>query len=679
MRSLLIPRSSARAFPANGRVLPRTRLLVAGAATLFLLGLAGCGRSGPAESEALEELPSSAGLEAAAAAGWPGYNRDLAGTRFSPLTQIHTGNVAGLVPAWRYPLGRTATTGALGGAAEGTPIVVGGLMYVIAADRVVALDPGTGAEVWRHVLDDGAPSGRGLAYWDSPETGAARIFFTRGNRLVALDAATGAKARAFGIGGEIAMPVPYDGVPTRFDDLIVVGSSGAPGGVRAYRAASGEEVWSFPSVPAPGEPGSGTWESGLPDAESNPRHGAVSMTVDVDRELLFAVFDSPGSDRYYGGDRPGDNLFGDSIVALDVRTGQRRWHFQTVHHDLWDYGLPAPPVLVDVGPGGRYVPLLAQPGKTGYLYVLNRETGQPFFDIEERAVPGSDVPEERASGTQPIPIKPPPIARVDYADSDLVAAADTNEAHAASCAQLVERSGGLENRGPFSPYRYRKPESEPRSTIVFPGSFGGANWGGAAADPELGLVYVNTTSQGSIGWIEQVETEDGFGYRRSSAAGGPLGDFRANRAAADSQGGDLAGSELDWPCQKPPWGELVAVDAAAGEVAWRVPLGITPELPAEKRHTGRFNMGGPMVTAGGLVFIAATSDRRFRAFDSSTGEELWSAELPLSGHAVPVTYLDGAGRQLVAITAAGAPAIDDPDSSDGVPALVVFALPREGG
>jgi len=623
----------------------------------------------------LDELPSIAGLEAAMAADWPSYNRDLAGTRFSPLAQIHTGNVARLTPVWRYALGRNATTGTLGGGSELTPIVVGGLMFVAAADRVVALDPGTGAEVWRYVTADGAPSRRGLTFWDSPETGEARIYFTIGRRLVALDAATGEKAQAFGSGGEIEMAVAYDGVPTRFDDLIIVGSNSAPGSVRAYRAASGQEVWSFAGVPGSGEPGSETWENGPQDTQPNLLHWAFSMTVDVERELLFAVFESPGPDDYYGGDRPGDTLFGDSIVALDVRTGVRRWHFQTVHHDLWDYDLPAPPVLLDVRLEDRTVPLLAQPAKTGYLYVLDRETGTPVFGIEERAVPQSDVPGERSAATQPIPVRPPPLARVAYTDADLVTADDTTEAHAAFCAELVARSGGLENSGPFTPYRFRATDSEPRSTIVFPGSIGGVNWGGAAADPGLGLVFVNTMSEGSIGWIEEIAADEGGGFRRTSAVGGPLARFWSNDAEPDSAGNEPGGSELAWPCQKPPWGELVAVDVAVGEIAWRVPLGITAELPADRQRTGRLNMGGPIVTAGGLVFVAATNDRRFRAFDSSTGEELWSAELPLSGHAVPITYLDGTGRQYVAITAAGASAIDNPDPPDGAEQLVVFALP----
>ena len=619
---------------------------------------------------------------------WPSYNRDLAGQRYSPLTQIDTGNVANLTEAWAYPLGSDEASAGLYGGSELTPLVVRGLMYLATSDRVMALHSETGEPIWAYVLDQGAPSRRGLTYWPGDPLTAPRIFFTSGRRLIALDANTGRKATAFGVGGEVAMPVVYYAAPTRFESLLIVGSNTAPGSVRAYDARTGDQVWSFSSVPQAGEPGNDTWQNDAWRTQSNVLSWAFSFTIDVDRGILYAPFESPGPDDNYGGDRPGANLFGDTLVALDVRSGKQLWHFQAVHHDLWDYDLPAPPVLLDVDIDGEEVPVLAQPSKSGYLYVLNRVTGEPIFGVEERAVPQSDVPGEQSSPTQPIPLKPPPLARTAYTAKDLVTDGDTTPEHARFCRELVERSGGLDNAGPFTPYRFQKPGDEKHSTIVFPGSLGGANWGGAAADPRSGIVFINTTDIGAIGWIEPTpppdeDSEDGEDsgdfsapppYRRMSAVGGPLARFWSNDAPATSPGNAFRGGALAWPCQKPPWGELMAVDVAAGDIVWRVPLGITEQLPESRSRTGRPNTGGPIATAGGLIFIGASNDSRFRAFDAETGEELWVSPLPMSAHAVPVTYMGRNGKQYVAIVAAGASAIDDTAAPDAS-ALVVFALP----
>jgi quinoprotein glucose dehydrogenase len=320
------------------------------------------------------------------------------------------------------------------------------------------------------------------------------------------------------------------------------------------------------------------------------------------------------------------------------------------------------------------VPILAQAGKTGYMYILNRETGKPIFGIEERPVPPSDVPGEKAWPTQPIPVKPAPIARTSYKADEIATAADTSAEHAAFCKALEERSGGFVNRGPFTPYLYRAPGAPARSTILFPGSVGGANWGGVASDPGLGYVFVNTMDEASIGWIElRAGRGGGMAYSRNSIVG-TTSRFQWSEGRPDG-GGNLIGSgEKAWPCQKPPWGTLVAVNAKTGDIAWRVPLGITEELPAAKQRTGRLNMGGPITTASGLVFIGASNDRRFRAFDSRSGKELWVTKLAMSAHAVPVTYEGSNGKQYVAIVAAGDSALDDP-SPEGSEELVVFALP----
>jgi len=380
-------------------------------------------------------------------ADWPSYNRDLAGTRHSPLTAINRTNVDELRQAWSYALGTAADE--TRASSELTPLVVAGLLYATAADRVVALRAHTGEEVWRFAVEQGMASRRGLAYWPGDEATTARIFFTAGRGLVALEAATGLQAPGFGAGGEVQMAVTYGGAPTRFEDSLIVGSSSAPGGVRAFDARTGAERWAF-------------------GAEGALLHPAYSVTVDVDRALLYAVFAGPGGDAFYGGDREGESALENSVVALDARTGEPRWQFQIVRHDTWDYDLTAPPALLDATIDGERVPVLAQAAPTGYLYVLNRVTGEPVFPLVETPAPGSDVPGEQSAPTQPIPTLPPPLARVSYATADLVTFRDTTAEHAAFCRALRDRSGGLQNSGPFTPYRYRAEGAEARSTIVFP-------------------------------------------------------------------------------------------------------------------------------------------------------------------------------------------------------------------
>lgn len=611
---------------------------------------------------------------APAGADWPMYNRDVMGTRHSPLTQITPANVSRLRQAWSFRMGAAPSAGGITGGSEFTPLVINGVMYAATNTRIAALDAATGKEIWSRDVPMGNLSRRTLTYWPGDAAAGPRVYVTVANRLLAFEAEVGRPAESFGKNGEVDMGQTYNSAPTLYRDTLLVGTNNAPGAVRAFSASTGAKTWEFRSVPQqPGQPGFDTWGNGSWKGSTGALSWAFSMTLDERRNTLYAVFDSPTPD-YYGVDRPGDNLFANSVVAIDATTGAYKWHFQTTHHDLWDYDIPSPPSLLDVRIDGQTVPILAIAHKTGWMYILNRETGKPVFGIEERPVPASDVPGERSSPTQPIPVKPPAIARVSFRPDEIVTAAETTAEHEAFCKALAQRSGGLYNAGPFTPYLYRAPGAPPRSTILFPGSVGGANWGGTASDPSLGYVFVNTMDEASIGWVGPRSGRGGTVQNDRGSIVGSTSRFQWSDAAEDSGGNIQRSGAKAWPCQKPPWGNLVAVNANTGDIAWRVPLGITDELPAAKQRTGRLNMGGPITTASGLVFIGASNDKRFRAFDSRTGKELWVTMLDMSAHAVPVTYLGRDGRQYVAIVAGGASALDDPAPA-GAEALVVFALP----
>jgi quinoprotein glucose dehydrogenase len=598
--------------------------------------------------------PGAAQQQAAdrGATDWPMYRHDAAGTGYSPLRQINVQNVSRLAQVWTYGLqaeGPGAVPTGAGGApaaaaavnSQATPIVVSGVMYLPAANRIVALEPDTGKSLWQYVVVGGAPSRRGVAYWPGDANNPPRIIFAAGRRLIALDATTGALADGFGTKGEVDIGVPYNSVPFISRNVVVVGAntppgtSGGIGNPRAFDARTGMKLWEFSSVPQPGTIGHDTWEGDSWKGRLGVNAWPFYFTLDEARGLLYVPLASPIAGAY-GGDRKGANLFGNSVVAVNVETGTYKWHYQTIHHDLWDADPPAPPSLFDVVRNGRTIPALGVTTKSGYLYILNRETGEPVFGVEERPVPKSDVPGELAFPTQPIPVKPPPLARVSFRQEDLVTAADTTTEHAAACAELVQKIGGVRNAGPFTPWLYRGEGTTPPSTLVFPGGLGGANWGGTAFDPNLGYVFVVTQDVGALGWIEKAKSDAPVPYEKTTPG----------RSTFDVRIGDTS-----WPCQKPPWGRLTAVNSATGDIAWQTPLGVTDGLPVGKQNTGRPALAGAIATGGGVLLVAATDDNRFRALDAKTGKELWVTRLPRRGNADPITYQGRSGKQFVAVVA----------------------------
>jgi quinoprotein glucose dehydrogenase len=609
---------------------------------------------------------------AAASAGviapgdWPMYSRDHGGTRFSPLTQIDAANVSRLAQAWTVAIARGADEEGDGpaGNPQATPIVVDGVLYLpVRGNQVLALDAATGNALWRHTLP--APLGttaRGVAYWPGDDVLAPRILLTAGPTLVALDARTGEPAAGFGRNGVAQIGVPWNGVPLVYGELAILGATtdevalGAPGDTRAFDVRTGEHVWTFHTVPLPGTVGHETWLDQGWRNRSGVNVWAWYMTLDAARGILYMPLGSAAG-NYWGGDRPGNNLFANSIVAVSALTGKHLWHFQTVHHDLWDLDLPNPPVLFEIEQDGRRRPALASIGKTAWVFILDRTTGTPVFGVEERPVPAGTVPDEWYSLTQPVPVKPAaPVARVEFVkERDMVRPEDTSPQHAAACEQLWDRSGGFANAGPYTPFGFHAAGDAPRTTLQLPGAGGGVNWGGIAADPERGILYVHAHDTSLVGWIEEKQPGKNYGrgtqgsnipYDRGSVGGaGPYFTFSAPLLGDD---GKVAAT---LPCYRPPWSRLMAIDASTGETLWQSTLGITPELPPGRQLTGGSGSAGPTATAGGVVFVGATNDRRFRAFDARSGKELWFAQLENQVNANPMTYLGKDGRQYVAVVA----------------------------
>jgi quinoprotein glucose dehydrogenase len=617
---------------------------------------------------------------------WPMFLHDLAGTRYSPLTQIDTKNVSSLTQAWMYRFNREGKT--IKGNSpselyqEITPIVVQGVMYLPAGDRVVALDPVTGKEIWTHEVEGGLASFRGVSYWAGDRNNPPRIIYTSAHKMVGLNAKSGTIDPGFGKEGEVPLEVAYDGAPTIYKNLLLLGTNfygpgdrhinpaldqggGQPGDVHGYDVRTGKQLWEFHTIPRPGEPGIETWQKEGSGANRTGNNvWAFALTVDEERGILYLPVSGPGA-NFYGGDRPGNNLYGNTLVAVDAATGKIKWSFQTVRHELWDYNLPPAPSLIDIVKDGVKIPALVQVGKSGYMFILNRVTGKPVFGVEDRPVAQGDVPGEWYAPTQPFPLKPPPISRVSFTKDDLVRPEDTTPEHAKACLDLYNRLN-LYNGGPFTPFLVHEAGVPSKPSLVFPGFTGGANWGGTAVDPKLGLIFVNTKDAPAVGWMEKNPkyvpgNPDGIEpYIRTAPPG--AGQFSAT--VRDSSGKVIG----NWPCYRPPWGRLIAVNAKTGDFAWEVPLGVTDSLPEGKQNTGATNTAGVIATAGGLIFVGSTADSRFRAFDSRTGKELWVTKLDHTATAIPMTYLGKNGKQYIAIVAAAAGRGDNQG-------LVVYSLP----
>ena len=585
--------------------------------------------------------------------GWDTYAGDSQGRRFSPLAQINTKNVATLELAWRYGVAGTLGAPSVGaaGRSQAVPIVVDGVLYTSTAQRtIVALDPATGKEIWKHELDKGGAPNRGVSYWPGDGRLTPRILAgTTDGRLVALDAATGTLVPTFGAGGAIdlragiadkypRMPYSMASPGLIYRNLIVTGAQGQEDNaegpamdVRAWDIRTGKLAWTFHTIPHPGEPNADTWPADYWMTAGTPANWGFG-SLDPARGLIFLPIGQPAA-QYYGGNRVQKNLYSSSVVALDANTGKVRWYFQLTHHDVWDYDNAATPALIDVVRDGRRIPAVVTVAKSGLMFFLERETGKPIYPVEERPMPQSDIPGENSSPTQPFPVKPPPLSRLSITPDEIFTGEPEHEKF---CRDLVEKIGGIHNLGPYTPY------SSKEFRILFPGQQGGPNFGGVAIDQSMGYVFVNTRDVGGMGRLDKTAAGDAVAYRRFS----PLGAGTVNARFWDPS--------KSLPCQRPPWAHLMAINANTGDIAWRVPLGTSDELEAKgMKNTGSFGQGGPIATAGGLVFIAGTIDKRFRAFDARTGATLWEARLESEGHTTPTTYMAKNGKQYVVIMTTG--------------------------
>jgi quinoprotein glucose dehydrogenase len=667
---------------------------------------------------------------------WPVNGGEPNNTHYSPLAQINRENVGQLRVAWSYDTGEA-------GGLQTSPIIVDGVLYGLSpSQKVFAVDAATGKVVWN--FDSGIKGTqpvRGLAYWASSDHSDKRIIVGVMNFVYALNAATGKPIPTFGSGGRVDLrdnlsrkdPDPFVSLTSPvviYKDMFIAGGRNsetlpaAPGDVRGFDVRTGKMRWAFHTIPQPGEVGYNTWP---PEAYKTigAANNWAGMTVDVQRGVVFVPTGSAAFD-FYGGNRVGDDLFGNCLLALDANTGKRIWHFQAVHHDIWDRDFPSHPVLVNIQRDGQKIEAVAQTSKQGFVYLFDRATGAPLFPLETKKYPASTIPGEIASVEQSLPTKPAPYARQLLTENML--SDRTPEIHKWALDQFHE----ARSEGQFVPFSVGK------ETVIFPGFDGGAEWGGPALDPDSNILYVNANE---MAWMASLGENKPGNTAKSiyltqcaichgdNRAGSPpafpslvgvgdrltpaqiAGTIRAGKGRMNGFPGlsaDQVGELVDfltgapekevsssgpaptdmkyrftgyrrfldpdgYPAIAPPWGTLNAINLNTGEYAWKVNLGEYPALAAqEMKDTGSENYGGPIVTAGGIVFIGATNyDQKFRAFDKATGKLLWETKLPFSGNATPATYMID-GKQYVVIAAGGGK--DPKHPSGGV--YVAFALPE---
>ena len=666
---------------------------------------------------------------------WPAYGGAPENDHYSNLSEISRDNVGNLALAWSFDTGEE-------GGLQTSPLIVAGVLYGLTpTQKVFALDAATGTLLWKFDSGiKGTQPNRGLAYWSDGKHG--RILVGVMNFVYALDAEIGKPIPSFGAQGRIDLRAELGREPASaqsvyltspgivYKDLLIVGGRNPetlpapPGDIRAYDVRSGNLRWSFHTIPHPGEFGYDTWPK---DAwlRSGAANNWAGMSLDAKRGIVYVPTGSAAFD-FYGGDRTGDNLFANCLLALDAETGKRIWHFQAVRHDLWDRDLPAPPALLTVKRGGKEIDAVAQTTKQGFVYLFDRTNGNPLFPIEYHEYPRSNLPGETTALNQPLPVRPAPFARQNLSEELLTHR--TADAHRSA----EERFRTFRNEGQFVPFSLGK------DTVVFPGFDGGAEWGGPGIDRETGIIYINSND---VAWTGALAENTGANSPRSIYLGqcgichgenltasppaipslvGVADRFGPAELAQTIKNGkgrmpgfpNLTGDQIfalvgyltsgenkelgsagpppvamkyrltgyrkfldpdGYPAVAPPWGTLNAIDLNTGEYVWKIPLGEYPELAAKgMKNTGTENYGGPLVTAGGLLFIGATNfDKKFRAFDKRTGELLWETTLPFAGNATPATYLAN-GRQFVVIAAGGG---KDPRSGSGG-VYVAFALPH---
>jgi glucose dehydrogenase len=602
---------------------------------------------------------------------WTYHLGDQGGSRFSTLTQIDTANVAALKRAWTFHTGS--------GRFAGSPMVVDGVMYFSAPNGVYAVEATTGKQMWKYVPEDpGQPPGgggggalgrgtvnsagtaiRGPAYWPGANGVPPRIYSTTSEGLAAIDAKTGTPVRGFGDNGVLpgvrpsSPPVIYRNV------LIAQGGPEGPYGetVKGWDVVTGRRTWTFHLKAQPGDPNRSTWLNGSADSDATPNIWGV-FTIDEQRGTVFVPVEKVGND-YWGGSTHGNNLYSDSLVALDAVTGKMKWFRQLVHHDIWDYDIAAPPALIEVRRNGQVIPAVAQQTKMALLFIFHRDTGEPIFGVEERPVPQTTAPGEWTSPTQPFPVKPPPLARNSIKRSEL---SKVTPEHQAFCEGLWDKYK-LSDSGPYTPWQVE------RDIVVFPGAQGGGNWHGVAFNPPLGLIIAPVMTAGQWGHLEPAAGGRGGRGGRGNAAASANVLPAMNKRTPEGQ--RFWEPTKRWSCSEPPWGELVAVNANTGDIAWHVPLGLFPELEAKGIKTGTPVSGGAITTAGNLVFIGASIDGMFRAFDARNGRELWSDKLPAPAHGTPTTYMARDGKQYVVIGANGGGFFGSPSSDE----VIAYALP----